>query len=129
MAETTQEVTLLDQLKDLLATATGISFAVDAWKNQAPTDYGVVELTGEDRGEWADGRMIDQSFTVQITIYVAGSSQKWKDKVQGALEAIDAGYKLLQHAYLADIERNCWQWTATVYDPITWDVAVVTNGQ
>ena len=116
-----QEVTLIDQLKNLLATACGIPFAVDAWKNQAPDEYGVVELTGEEKGEWADGRMIDQSFTVLITLYVAGNSQKWKDKVQNTLEAIDAGYSLRERSYLPDIERSSWQWRATVYDPITWD--------
>lgn len=126
----TQERTLLDQLKDLLAAATGIPFAVDAWKNKAPENYGVVELTGQENGEWADGRMIDQAFNVVITIYVSGSSQKWKDRIQNVLEQIDAGYSLRDHGYLADIERMTWQWNATVYDPITWDEeAAVSDGQ
>lgn len=122
-----QERSIVETVRDILS-RTGIPFAVDAWENEAPADYGVVELTGEDKGEWADGHMIDQSFVLLVTIYVSGGSQRWKDRIQRQLARIETGYTLKDHRYLDDIDKNMWQWKVTVYDPIEWDEAVETDG-
>lgn len=115
----TETVSLTDRLAAELS-KTGIPFRVDAWKNEAPNSYGVVELEGQNGGEWADGRMIDQAFTVDVTIYVAGDSMKWIDKIQSKLEELDAGYSLPERRWLPDIKKTAWAWKATFYGPMEW---------
>lgn len=118
-----QEKTLAEQLVELLS-KTGLPFAEDGWKNKAPDDYGVVEVAGEETGEWADGHMIDESFAAVITIYVTGNSARWVDRIQRILEAIDAGYSMPERKYLPGIEKVSWKWKANLYSPIEWPEAV-----
>lgn len=118
-----QEKTLAEQLVELLS-KTGLPFAEDGWENKAPDDYGVVEVTGEETGEWADGHMIDESFAAVITIYVTGNSARWVDRIQRILEAIDAGYSMPERKYLPDIKKVSWKWKANLYSPIEWPEAV-----
>lgn len=96
----------------------GVPFRADAWKNKAPDDYGVVEITGQDSGEWADDEMIDQTFAATITIYVTGNSMKWPRLVQERLAAMDAGYSLQGRKWLPDIQRTAWTWRASFYAPL-----------
>ena len=88
-------VSLADRLAEELS-KTGLPFRVDTWENKAPSNYGVVELTGQNNADWADGVMVDQAFQAEITIYVAGSSMKWIGMIQDKLAAMDAGYSLPQ---------------------------------
>ena len=81
-------VSLIDLLAEKLS-ETGVPFRADSWENNPPVNYGVVELAGENNAEWADGHMTDQAFTVEITLYVAGSSMKWADRIQAVLEAME----------------------------------------
>lgn len=128
MSDQTRHGSLIEDARDILS-QTGIQFAVDAWENKAPEDYGVVELTGEHQGEWADGEMIDQSFVIQITVYVSGNSQAVKDLIQQKLKAMGASWwSLTDHRYLQDIKKNMWQWRANVYDPLEWTEPVTGGG-
>ena len=99
---------------------TGIAFRADAWENKAPNNYGVVEITGQDKGEWADGRMIDQTFSAEITLYVGENGKAWVKKVQEKLEEMDAGYSLPTRQYLPDIGKTMWVWKASFYQPLGW---------
>ena len=112
---------LIDDLAQRLTENTGVPFQVDAWKNKAPSNYGVVELTGQNSAEWADGHMIDQAFTVEITLYVTGPAAKWIDWVQIVLDDMDAGYSLPERRWLPDIEKTAWTWRATFYGPVETD--------
>lgn len=112
-------VSLPDRLAEKLSEI-GIPFRVDAWKNEAPSNYGVVEVTGQNNAEWADGRMIDQAFTVDVAIYVAGSGLKWLEAVQRKLEAMEAGYSLPERRWLPDIKKTEWLWRATFFAPMEW---------
>ena len=109
---------LVDDLAERLSEQTGVPFRVDAWKNQAPSNYGVVELTGQNAAEWADGHMIDQAFTVEITLYVSGKRANWIHEVQKVLEIMDAGYSLPERKWLPDIEKTAWTWRAVFFSPI-----------
>ena len=51
----TVTVNAMDKIVTKLNTLEGIEFAKDAWVNEAPANYGVVELSGEARQLWADG--------------------------------------------------------------------------
>ena len=110
---------LPDKLAEKLS-ETGVPFAADAWKNEAPNNYGVVVMGGQDKGEWADGHMIDQTFRATIILYVAGGRMKWVRAVQEKLEEMDAGYTLVDHEWLPDIKKTAWTWNATFYGPIEW---------
>jgi hypothetical protein len=112
-------VNLPDRLAEKLST-TGVPFRADAWKNEAPNSYGVVEITGQDKGEWADGHMIDQTFRAEITLYVAGNSMKWVHRIQEKLEEMDAGYSIPERRWLPDIKKTAWVWQATFYCPLEW---------
>lgn len=114
-----QTVSLSDRLAEKLS-ETGIPFRVDAWKNEAPNNYGVVVLNGQNNGEWADGHMIDQAFTVEVYLYVSGNSMKWINAVQEKLEAMDAGYALPVRQWLPDTKKTMWMWKATFYGPMEW---------
>ena len=117
------QISLLNKLAQRLTGVTSVPFRVDAWQNAAPSNYGVVEMTGQNSAEWADGHMIDQAFTVEITLYVTGSSAEWIDKVQFALDALDAGYSLPERKWLPDIKKTAWTWRATFYGPMEWEEA------
>lgn len=113
-------VSLADRLAEELS-KTGLPFRVDAWENKAPNNYGVVELTGQNNADWADGVMVDQAFQAEITIYVAGSSMKWIGMIQDKLAAMDAGYSLPQRQWLPDIKKTAWTWRATFFGPAEWE--------
>ena len=109
----------LDDLLDALNTISGIEFVRDAWINDAPDNYGVLELTGQNAAQWADGHMVDQSFGLQITIYVKDDSDIWADSVQGVLDAQDLGYGMPRREYDYGGDSVMWQWTATFNGPLT----------
>ena len=75
--QTTQTVDKIQEMIDALNTISGIEFAEDAWKEKAPSNYGVVELTGETANDYADGVKIAQAYSVTITMYVSGNSHHW----------------------------------------------------
>lgn len=109
----------LDDLLDALNTISGIEFVRDAWINDAPDNYGVLELTGQNNSQWADGHLVDQSFGLQITIYVKDGSDIWVDSVQGVLDAQDLAYGMPRREYDYGGDAVMWQWTATFYGPLT----------
>ena len=118
MTEGAQE-NLLDRLAEKLS-ETGIPFKVDAWENNPPLHYGVVELTGQNSAEWADGHMIDQAFEVEVTLYLASRSRKWIDSVQDTLETMDAGYSLTRSQWLPDLRKTAYTWRVSFFGPIEW---------
>ena len=113
-------VNLIDLLAKKLS-ETGVPFRADSWENNPPVNYGVVELAGQNNADWADGHMTDQAFTAEITLYVAGTSMKWGDRIQAVLEAMDAGYSLPRRQWLPDIKKSAWTWKASFLAPLEWE--------
>lgn len=109
----------LDDLLDALNTISGIEFVRDAWINDAPENYGVLELTGQNASQWADGRMLEQSFGLLITIYVKGGDDTWIGAVQGVLDGFELSYGFPRREYDYGSDAVMWQWTATIYGPLT----------
>lgn len=109
----------LDDLLDALNTITGIEFVRDAWINDAPENYGVLELTGQSAALWADGKMQEQAFQLQITIYVKDGSDIWLDSVQGVLQDFDLFYANPRREYDYGGDSVMWQWMAWFYGPLT----------
>lgn len=109
----------LDDLLDALNALDGIEFVRDAWINDAPDTYGVLELTGENTAVWADDVMQEQAYGLRVTIYVKDDSDEWCTRIQNVLEAFDLYYRLTDRGYDYGSDAVRWQWTATMYGPLT----------
>lgn len=118
-----QTVDKIQQMIDALNTISGIEFREDAWDEKAPSNYGVVELTGETANDYADGVKIAQAYSVTITMYVSGNSHQWITRVQDVLDQLKVRYTMPTREYLQDINKVRWIWTARVRRPIVREVA------
>ena len=114
----------IQEMIDALNTISGIEFQEDAWKEKAPSNYGVVELTGEATNDYADGVKIAQAYSVTITMYVNGNSHTWITKVQDVLDSLKVRYTMPTREYLHDIDMVRWIWTARIKRPIMREVTV-----
>ena len=113
----------IQEMIDALNTISGIEFAEDAWDQKAPSNYGVVELTGETANDYADGRKIGQAFNVTITMYVSGNSHTWIQAVQEKLESLKITYSMPTREYLQDIKKVRWIWNTKIRQPVVKEVA------
>ena len=118
-------LTTVDVIANLLTalnTISGIDFVEDAWVEKAPDNYGVVELTGQNGSEYADGKLVEQSFGIRITIYVTGGSHAYIEAVQNVLTSFDIGFSMPTREYVQDINKVSWVWNCTVFGPIEYTV-------
>ena len=113
----------IQEMIEALNTIRGIKFREDAWKEKAPSNYGVVELNGETANDYADGVKIAQAYGVTITMYVTGDSHTWITKVQDVLDSLKVRYTMPTREYLEDRNKVRWIWTAKVRRPIVREVA------
>ena len=109
---------VIDRLIDRLNEIEGIEFVRDAWINDESVTHGVVSMTGEVSGSWADGHMIDQAFRLRIAIYVKDGEDSWLDAVQTVLDAEDIGYTLPERGYDYEHDAVMWSWNCTLYGPL-----------
>lgn len=109
----------IDSLLTALNAIEGLAFVQDAWKDKAPDDYGVVELTGESHALWADEKMVEQRFRAKVHIYVHDGEFDWIQAVQSVLEAQDLYYDMPTREYLYDIHAVHWEWDIWIYGPVT----------
>lgn len=123
MSQTNQTVDKIQEMIDALNTISGIEFQEDAWDDKAPSNYGVVELTGETANDYADGVKIAQAYSVTITMYVSGNSHQWITRVQDVLDQLKVRYTMPTREYLQDINKVRWIWTARIRRPIVREVA------
>lgn len=108
----------IDQLIDRLNAIDGLAFTRDAWENKAPDDYGVVELTGQAEAVWADDEMVEQAYTLRVTLYVRDGGERWLDLIQQAMADCHLVYSLPERGFLYDIGKVEWRWTARLYGPL-----------
>ena len=118
-----QTVDKIQEMIDALNTISGIEFQEDAWDEKAPSNYGVVELTGETANDYADGVKIAQAYSVTITMYVSGNSHQWITRVQDVLDQLKVRYTMPTREYIQDIKKVRWIWTARIRRPIVREVA------
>lgn len=113
------EADRIQDLIDALNEIPGIEFTEDGWNEKAPNNFGVVELDGEARNDYADGIKIAQAFTVRITIYVSGGSHRWINEVQRVLKENKLRYSMPSRQYLNDIGKVSWVWNTQIRMPVT----------
>lgn len=118
-----QTVDKIQEMIDALNTISGIEFQEDAWDDKAPSNYGVVELTGETANDYADGVKIAQAYSVTITMYVSGNSHQWITRVQDVLDQLKVRYTMPTREYVQTIDKVRWIWTARIRRPIVREVA------
>lgn len=114
----------IDLIVDKLNEIDGIEFTRDAWEDKAPDSYGVVELNGEAGQLWADGHLIDSIWSITVTLYVAGDSDAWPEKVREKLEELEADGTIdlsyaASRAYDYGIDKVRWSWNATLLADLT----------
>ena len=121
-------VDIIDYLTEQLTARTGIPFERDAWVNAAPEQYGVVELGEVVAEQWADGKLIDCIWAVNVYLFVNGSSDAWPDAITEALDDIET-LDVLSCSYGVgrgfDIQTGKvkWTWNLRVYGPLIREVA------
>ncbi len=116
----------VDRMVAKLNEIDGIEFVRDAWVNKAPENYGVVELSGEPRQLWADGRLLDSVWRVIITLYVSGADDEWPARVQEKLEAMEAADEVelthtISRSFDYEIGKVSWVWQVNLCGPLTWE--------
>ena len=123
-APQTVTVDAVDELVTKLNTISGIEFVRDAWMNKAPENYGVVELQGEARQLWADGKLIDSIWRVLITAYVTGDDDTIAYTVQDKLEALETEGKAdlthtISRSFDYTVGKTVWTWQVNLYGSLT----------
>lgn len=113
---------VIDRLVEQLNTIDGLTFYRDArMENEPEADYGVVRLKGETDSQWADGVQQEQAFGVSVNVYVKDERDEWLVTIQEILADFDLGYRLPARNYIQDIDAVEWEWTATMFGPLTWE--------
>lgn len=117
------EPDLIDELIDEMnAGVDGITFERDVLETNRPDDWGAIELVGQDDGEWADGRMIDQTLTVDIWVCLSDRGSGVREAVQKVLRSFGNLYaihwRLVSRNYLYDLDKVIWRWTVNIEQPI-----------
>lgn len=117
------EKDLIDLLIDALNDGVpGITFDRDVLDTNRPEDWAAVEMTGDGAGEWADGRLIDQTVTLDIWVCVSERGSRIRTQVQDVLQYFaeyhDIGWKFISRNYLYDLDKVMWRWTVTMWGPI-----------
>lgn len=120
-----ETIDVLDLITAKLNELEGIEFARDAWENEAPDQYGVVEMSGVPTVYYADGHPTDCIYQVLVTLYVTGANDEWAGKVTEKLMALesanpwlDLSCRLTEHTYLFDINKVRWAFSVRVWAPL-----------
>ena len=89
----------------------GLVFERDALDIERPEDWGAVEMTGT-RDEWADGKIIDRTWILDIWAGVSDRGTEWLAAVENVLRAYGdrLWYRLQDRGYLHDVKKVLWNW-------------------
>lgn len=103
----------IDELIETLS-GSGIPFTRDMWVDEnnvmAGTDFGVVEISGTPRQLWGDGRLIEQTITGAVVLYVQNGNEENVKVIQGILREQDMSFYLESTEYVESENANRWTW-------------------
>jgi len=118
-------IDIVDLITAKLDEMEGISVTRDAWENEAPEQYGVIEMDEEPMQISADGHVIDENYRLTLTLYVNGSSDAWAgnvreklDELESAYEWLDIGCRMIMHQFVFSIGKVRWAFRLTVPGPL-----------
>ena len=110
-----------DAIDDLIAAlndAVGdlVTFERDVLDVERPEDWGAVELV-DTVNEYADGRIIDQMYIVDIWASVSDRSSQWLREIESVLASFGdkLRYSLTERAYLHDLKKVMWRWRGELW--------------
>ena len=112
------EADTIDTLIARLNAATaesGLVFEKDALDIERPEDWGAVELVNT-KDEWADGKIIDRTYVLDVWAAVSDRGSDWLGKVEQVfLEYGDLiWYRLAERGYLHDVKKSLWRWRVEI---------------
>lgn len=112
------EADTIDTLISRLNAATaesGLVFEKDALDIERPEDWGAVELVNT-KDEWADGKIIDRTYVLDVWAAVSDRGSDWLGKVEAVfLEYGDLiWYQLAERGYLHDVKKSLWRWRVEI---------------
>lgn len=112
------EADTIDTLISRLNAATaesGLVFEKDALDIERPEDWGTVELVNT-KDEWADGKIIDRTYVLDVWAAVSDRGSDWLGKVEQVF--LDYGdliwYRLAERGYLHDVKKSLWRWRVEI---------------
>lgn len=112
------EADTIDTLIARLNAATaesGLVFEKDALDIERPEDWGAVELVNT-KDEWADGKIIDRTYVLDVWAAVSDRGSDWLGKVEQVF--LDYGdliwYRLAERGYLHDVKKSLWRWRVEI---------------
>lgn len=112
------EADTIDTLIARLNAATaesGLVFEKDALDIERPEDWGAVELVNT-KDEWADGKIIDRTYVLDVWAAVSDRGSDWLGKVEQVY--LDYGdliwYRLAERGYLHDVKKSLWRWRVEI---------------
>jgi hypothetical protein len=107
----------IDALIEDLNEATGgeLTFERDVLDVDRPEDWGAVEMTGT-RDEWADGKIIDRIYVLDVWAAVSDRASEWLATIEGVLNAWKdrIAWRLRERSYLHDLKKVVWRWTVEI---------------
>ena len=110
-----------DAIDDLIAAlndAVGdvVTFERDVLDVERPEDWGAVELV-DVVNEYADGKIIDQMYIVDIWASVSDRSSQWLREIESVLASFGdkLRYSLTERAYLHDLKKVMWRWRGELW--------------
>lgn len=110
-----------DAIDDLIAAlndAVGdlVTFERDVLDVERPEDWGAVELV-DTVNEYADGKIIDQMYIVDIWASVSDRSSQWLREIEQVLAGFGdkLRYSLAERAYLHDLKKVMWRWRGELW--------------
>ena len=110
-----------DAIDDLIAALNGavgdvLTFERDVLDVERPEDWGAVELV-DTVNEYADGRIIDQMYIVDIWASVGDRSSQWLREIESVLAGFGdkLRYSLTERAYLHDLKKVLWRWRGELW--------------
>lgn len=91
--------------------ADGLVFERDALDIERPEDWGAVELVNT-RDEYADGKIIDRTYVLDIWAAVSDRGSDWLAKIETVFNSYGdrIWWRLKDRGYLHDVKKAAWNW-------------------
>lgn len=106
------------ELISALTEGTGIDFVRDAWVDEnndmGRRDYGVVTISGAPLSLWGDDRIIAQSISGEVILYIMDGDDTKAKAAQDVMISLGVSFRLMRNEFDRDLMANRWTWSYTM---------------
>ena len=106
------------ELISALTEGTGIDFVRDAWVDEnndmGRRDYGVVTISGAPLSLWGDDRIIAQSISGEVILYIMDGDDTKAKAAQDVMISLGVSFRLMRNEFVRDLMANRWTWSYTM---------------